>query len=127
MRIPQNSNPGGLKLQLHLPTGRKPVILNPTLKALPEEHSRKNDYRFCLDLNIFSEHIRNVFDDGELDENVVFRKFRTTTRHGAIKGKTQSKEVLFYNLDVIISVGYWTLIGISSIFKVSISTIYNVL
>jgi hypothetical protein len=53
-----------------------------------------------------SEHIRNIFKDGELDENVVIRKFRTTTRHGAIEGKTQSKEVQFYNLDVIISVGY---------------------
>ena len=53
-----------------------------------------------------SEHIRNIFKEGELSENVVVRKFRTTTRHGAIEGKTQSKEVQFYNLDVIISVGY---------------------
>ncbi len=53
-----------------------------------------------------SEHIRNIFDEGELDDRVVVRKFRTTTRHGAIEGKTQSKEVNFYNLDVIISVGY---------------------
>lgn len=53
-----------------------------------------------------SEHIRNIFEEGELDEQVVVRKFRTTTRHGAIEGKTQSKEVNFYNLDVIISVGY---------------------
>lgn len=53
-----------------------------------------------------SEHIRNVFDEGELAEQVVVRKFRTTTRHGALEGKTQSKEVNFYNLDVIISVGY---------------------
>ena len=53
-----------------------------------------------------SEHIGNIFNEGELDERVVVRKFRTTTRHGAIEGKTQSKEVLFYNLDVIISVGY---------------------
>lgn len=53
-----------------------------------------------------SEHIRNIFDDGELDERVVVRKFRTTTRHGAIEGKTQSKEVNYYNLDVVISVGY---------------------
>jgi hypothetical protein len=42
----------------------------------------------------------------ELDEKVVIRKFRTTTDHGAIKGKTQSHEVKVYNLDVIISVGY---------------------
>ena len=53
-----------------------------------------------------SEHIRNVFDEGELDERVVIRNFRTTTRHGAIEGKTQLKEVLNYNLDVVISVGY---------------------
>ena len=53
-----------------------------------------------------SEHIKNVFTEGELDEKVVIRKFRTTTDHGAIKGKTQSHEVKVYNLDVIISVGY---------------------
>jgi len=53
-----------------------------------------------------SEHIRNIFREGELDENMVVRKFRTTTRHGAIAGKTQSRDVQFYNLDVIISVGY---------------------
>ena len=39
-------------------------------------------------------------------EKVVCRKFRQTTQHGAMAGKTQSKEVKFYNLDVIISVGY---------------------
>jgi hypothetical protein len=53
-----------------------------------------------------SEHIRNVFNEGELTEDVVVRKFRTTTRHGAIEGKTQSRDVQYYNLDVIISVGY---------------------
>ena len=53
-----------------------------------------------------SEHIRNVFNEGELDEKVVVRKFRTTTQHGAIEGKTQSRDVNYYNLDVIISVGY---------------------
>lgn len=53
-----------------------------------------------------SEHIRNIFNEGELDEQVVVRKFRTTTQHGAMPNKTQSRDVLFYNLDVIISVGY---------------------
>ena len=53
-----------------------------------------------------SEHIKHIFEDGELDENVVVRKFRTTTQHGAITGKTQSHEVTFYNLDMIISLGY---------------------
>ena len=53
-----------------------------------------------------SEHISNIFDEGELDESVVVRKFRITTPHGAIAGKTQTHDILCYNLDVIISVGY---------------------
>lgn len=53
-----------------------------------------------------SEHIRNIFNEGELSKDVVVRNFRTTTQHGAIVGKTQSRDVKFYNLDVIISVGY---------------------
>lgn len=53
-----------------------------------------------------TEHIGNVFKEGELDEEVVCRNFRHTTPHGAIDGKTQEKEVKYYNLDVIISVGY---------------------
>jgi len=53
-----------------------------------------------------SEHIKNIFEEGELDEKVVVRKFRITTQHGAIQGKTQQNEVNAYNLDVIISVGY---------------------
>ncbi len=53
-----------------------------------------------------SEHIRNIFNDGELEEGVVIRKFQTTTKHGAIEGKTQTKSVKHYNLDVVISVGY---------------------
>lgn len=53
-----------------------------------------------------TEHIGNIFKEGELDEKVVRRKFRHTTPHGAIEGKTQEAEVNLYNLDVIISVGY---------------------
>jgi prophage maintenance system killer protein len=53
-----------------------------------------------------SEHISNIFKEGELIEEVVVRKSRTTTPHGAITGKTQTTDVLLYNLDVVISVGY---------------------
>ncbi len=53
-----------------------------------------------------SEHIKHIFEEGELQENMVVRNFRTTTQHGAIVGKTQSRDVKLYNLDVIISVGY---------------------
>jgi hypothetical protein len=47
-----------------------------------------------------SEHISNVFKEGELNENQVVRKFRTTADDG------KDYEVSYYNLDVIISVGY---------------------
>ena len=53
-----------------------------------------------------TEHISNIFSEGELNEKVVCRNLRLTTPHGAIAGKTQEKEVKHYNLDVIISVGY---------------------
>ena len=53
-----------------------------------------------------SEHLKHIFADKELDEKVVVRKFRTTTQHGAIEGKMQSHDVLHYNLDVIIALGY---------------------
>ncbi|HMV41841.1 MAG TPA: RhuM family protein [Leptospiraceae bacterium] len=53
-----------------------------------------------------SEHIKNIFEEEELDEKLVVRNFRTTSRHGAIPEKKQEIEVKGYNLDVIISVGY---------------------
>ncbi|HOY30261.1 MAG TPA: virulence RhuM family protein [Bacteroidales bacterium] len=53
-----------------------------------------------------TEHILNIFKENELDEKVVCRNFRHTTQHGAVEGKTQNVTVKYYNLDVIISVGY---------------------
>lgn len=53
-----------------------------------------------------NEHINNVFKEGELEKEEVVRKFRITSQHGAMAGKTQEHDVMFYNLDVIISVGY---------------------
>jgi len=53
-----------------------------------------------------TEHLKKVFADGELDEKVVCRDFRQTTQHGAIAGKTQIKEVRYYNLRAITAVGY---------------------
>ena len=53
-----------------------------------------------------SEHIKHIFEDGELDKEVVVRNFRITTQHGAIEGKTQSRNVAHYNLDMILSLGY---------------------
>ena len=61
---------------------------------------------FSVDKSNISRHIKNIFNEGELDENMVVAKIATTTKHGAIPEKTQTKETNFYNLDAIISVGY---------------------
>ena len=61
---------------------------------------------FNRDIKTIGKHINNVFKEGELNKEVVVAKFATTTQHGAVKGKTQTKNVEYYNLDIIISVGY---------------------
>ena len=53
-----------------------------------------------------SKHLKNIFSEGELKENMVISILETTTKHGAIEGKTQTKDTKYYNLDAIISVGY---------------------
>ena len=55
---------------------------------------------FQRDKSTISRHIRNVFSDGELSKDLVVANFATT----ASDGKTY--QVDYYNLDVIISVGY---------------------
>lgn len=61
---------------------------------------------FDVGVPAINKHLRNIFEEGELDANVVISKMETTTAHGAIEGKVQSHETNFYNLDAIISVGY---------------------
>jgi len=53
-----------------------------------------------------TKHLKNIFETGELKEEVVSSVLELTTQHGAIQGKTQTRPVKFYNLDAIISVGY---------------------
>ena len=53
-----------------------------------------------------TEHLKKIFASGELDEKVVCRDFRHTTQHDAIEGKTQIKDVKYYNLRAITAVGY---------------------
>lgn len=53
-----------------------------------------------------TKHLGNIFKTGELDENVVSSILEHTTKHGAIKGKTQNNKVKYYNIDVVLSVGY---------------------
>lgn len=61
---------------------------------------------FERDRTVIGRHIRNIFKEGELIENMVCANFAHTTQHGAIRGKYQNKTTKYYNLDVIISVGY---------------------
>lgn len=61
---------------------------------------------FERDRTVISKHLKNIFKNQELDEKVVSAFFAHTTQHGAVIGKTQSKKVKYYNLDVILSVGY---------------------
>ena len=61
---------------------------------------------FQKDRTVITRHINNVFKEGELEKEQVCAKFAHTTRHGAMKGKSQVQDLTLYNLDVIISVGY---------------------
>jgi len=61
---------------------------------------------FGRDRTVINRHINNIFKEGEWQKEMVCAFFAQTTQHGAIKGKTQSKQIEYYNLDVIISVGY---------------------
>ena len=60
---------------------------------------------FNRDVKTIRKHIGNALKE-ELANEVVVANFASTTRHGAIEGKNQVHNVSFYNLDVIISVGY---------------------
>ena len=61
---------------------------------------------FGVKVPAISKHLKNIFNNGELNEEEVVSILEITTRHGAIKGKTQTKDTQYYNLDAIISVGY---------------------
>ena len=61
---------------------------------------------FDRDRTVITRHINNIFKEKELDKNEVCAKFAHTTRHGFSLDKTQTRKLDYYNLDVIISVGY---------------------
>ena len=60
---------------------------------------------FGRDYKTIRKHINNALKE-ELDEKVVVAKFANTTKHGAIESKTQTHDIDYYNLDMIISIGY---------------------
>jgi len=58
---------------------------------------------FNRDVKTIGKHINNVFLEGELEENATVAKFATVQNEG---GRVVERQVEYYNLDVIISVGY---------------------
>lgn len=60
---------------------------------------------FDRDYKTIRKHINNSLKE-ELKDEVVVAKFENTTQHGAVEGKTQTHYIDYYNLDMIISVGY---------------------
>ena len=61
---------------------------------------------FDVKVPAISKHIKNIFSQNKLIENMVVSKMEITTKHGAIKSKIQSKLINIYNLDVVLAVHY---------------------
>lgn len=60
------------------------------------------------------EHIKHIYDKKELDEDSTCRKFRQVRKEG---NREVAREILFYNLDIIISLGYRVKFGIATNFR----------
>lgn len=58
---------------------------------------------FQKNVSTINEHLRNIFDEGELDQNLTIRNFRIVQQEG---NRSIERDVQHYNLDVIIAVGY---------------------
>ena len=65
-----------------------------------------------------TKHLKNIFESGELNEELVSSILEHTTQHGAIEGKTQETKVKYYSLDAIISVGYRVNSGQATAFRI---------
>ena len=61
---------------------------------------------FWVDRTVITKHINNIYKSWELEKKLVCAFFTHTTKHWAVKGKTQTKNINYYNLDMIISVWY---------------------
>lgn len=61
---------------------------------------------FGVGVPAISKHLKNIFESGELEEELVVSILENTTEHGAVEGLTQRQKVKYYNLDAVISVGY---------------------
>ncbi|MDO4690750.1 MAG: virulence RhuM family protein [Fusobacterium sp.] len=89
-----NTEDGNSRVELHLLDGT--IWLSQLEIAELFQTTRQN----------ITKHIKAIFDDGELEEKVVCNYQLHTTQHGAIIGKTQTNKIKFYNLDMILAIGY---------------------
>ena len=80
------------------------VLVNPEQETVWLDRNQMAEL-FDRDVKTIGKHINNALKE-ELDKTMVVAKFATTTKHGAIEGKTQTHMVEHFNLDMIISVGY---------------------
>ena len=85
---------GATRIDLHLEEGT--VWLSELEIAELFQSTRQN----------INKHINAIFQEGENKEKVVSNYQLLTTPHGAIEGKVQKREVKFYNLDMILAIGY---------------------
>lgn len=58
---------------------------------------------FGVDVRTISDHLKNIYESGELQQDATIRKFRMVRNEG---GRTVRRELTFYDLDAIIAVGY---------------------
>lgn len=91
-----NSDDGSVKVQVLVDSESETIWA--TQKAMAE--------MFGVGVPAICKHLSHIFEEGELEKNMVVSKMEITSRHGAIEGKTQANNVDFYNLDAIIAVGY---------------------
>lgn len=70
------------------------------------DYAKGHGRTFWLDKSEISRHMKNIFNTGELGEEVVVAFLATTTWHGAMEGSLPTSETRFYNFDAVISVGY---------------------
>lgn len=90
---------GGVKVEIFL----KDESVWLTQKAMAE--------LFGVQRPAITKHLKNIFETGELVEELVSSILEHTSPHGAIVGKTQETKTKFYNLDAIISLkrlGSWS-------------------
>lgn len=100
--MPESDAPGGEIVLYTTDDGQSHIQLR-AVGGTAWLSQREISELFDKDVRTVSEHIQNVFSDGEVDAQATIRKFRIVQSEG---DREVAREVDFYNLDVILAVGY---------------------